>query len=320
MKKKFVFAFAVAAMFTACSDNPSSAEDNKSLGNSISAEGHKYTSAYRFTDNLLIYPWSCVYHHPGIFAWEETAGDTSSYKIEGDSLWIGPSPSEYDPENHYNNRERLAISNNHDGLIGTWKMTDCERNISTQVIECDHFINGLNGIAFDMIFTQDSVTNITKLDSASLLERFKVIEPYRFVGQMFSFHIGNETADSLVQAKQIEVLDYENIRINNQLFTLTDLSHFDATGMNYVSVYTSDGKSCTKIESLGHVNKEQCLEGNEELLLSARDHSDEEYLYKEGPINVFIYNNNEEFKKCMYSLLTSETLEFLNANASYEGE
>src|SRR5690554_2859021 len=115
MKKKFVFAFAVAAMFTACSDNPSSAEDNKSLGNSISAEGHKYTSAYRFTDNLLIYPWSCVYHHPGIFAWEETAGDTSSYKFGGDSLWIGPPPTEYDPENNYTTCKSLAYANNKEG-------------------------------------------------------------------------------------------------------------------------------------------------------------------------------------------------------------
>lgn len=337
MRKKFSILAVAAAFFASCGDSSSSPEEdvissssseekvesssNTYIPNGDYGEGYKYTEAVKIEGNLLVpnHPYTCAYHS-GNFVWEENTSklDTSSIKLEGDSLWIGPNPRLYDPEDPYYNTENLSISTDHDGYYGVWKSTGCKRNIETKEITCRPYIGNMSGIAQDMIITKDSVTTITKIDSSALDERFKRIDVGQFIAKL-RYDMGDLTEDSLVAANFIQVENNTSIRLNTQTFTLSDASKFDATGMNYVSIYSSNGKSCAQKESMGMVSKEKCLEGDEELLLSGRDHSEDCWLYEEGPIKAFSINNRTEFKDCLYSLLTQETIDFLNANAKYEG-
>ncbi|WP_407444804.1 hypothetical protein [Fibrobacter sp.] len=323
---KLASAFAAAIAFCACSDDNVSNPQNDSPAKSY-GDGYRITIPAKIDEaSGLFYQntYSCFYHpsadiHVGTFAWEQDTlfeDNINSIKVEGDSLWIGPNPSDYDPEDYYYRYEDLAISNNHDGIYGTWKKTGCKRDIATKEIECGPYINNLSGIAVDMIITKDSSTTIYKIDSTALDDSFKSINTGHFINYV-KYDMGSLTKDSLVAAGAIQV-ESNIIKLNTQTFTLSDASHFDDTGMNYVNIYTSNGKSCTLEESMGFISKEQCLAGDEELLLSGRDHSDEKWLYEEGPINGFSYDNRPEFKNCMHSLLTQETIEFLNANAEYD--
>ncbi len=310
-------------MFVACGDDSSSGPDNSSNGNSSqlpTSSGYKYTTAIKVGDGILVSQTHGCAYHSGNFVWEEYTSDidTSSFKVEGDSLWIGPKPSDYDPDNSYYRYENLSLSNNHDGIYGTWKRTGCERDIATKEITCGPYINGLSGITVDLIITTDSATSIFKIDTTVLGDKFKSLNFGSFIYK-FSFEMGDLTEDSLVAIGAIQA-DSSTIKINTQTFTLSDESYFDDTGMNFADIVSSNGKSCTSRGSLGFVSKEQCLAGDKELLLSERDHSDERWLYEEGPITGFSTSNTAEFRKCMYSLLTQETIDFLNANAHYEGE
>lgn len=323
---KLASAFAAAIAFFACSDdnvsNPQNDSSAKNLG-----EGYRFSTPIKYDEAAgLLYQntYSCFYHpsadiHVGTFAWEQDTlfeDNINSIKVEGDSLWIGPNPSYYDPDDYYYRYEDLAISNNHDGIYGTWKKTGCKRDIATKEIECGPYINSLSGIAVDLIITKDSNTVIYKIDRTAHENQFNNINIGHFISRL-KYDMGSLTVDSLVAVGAIQV-DSNIIRLNTQTFTLSDASHFDDTGMNYVNIYTSNGKSCTLQESLGFISKEQCLAGDEELLLSERDHGDEKSLYEDGPVNGFSYDNRDEFKNCMYSLLTQETIDFLNANAKYD--
>lgn len=322
---KLASAFAAAIAFCACSDDNVSNPQNDSPAKSY-GDGYRITIPAKIDEaSGLFYQntYSCFYHpsadiHVGTFAWEQDTlfeDNINSIKVEGDSLWIGPNPSDYDPEDYYYRYEDLAISNNHDGIYGTWKKTGCKRDIATKEIECGPYINNLSGIAVDLIITKDSSTAIYRIDSTALDGRSKSINIGHFINYV-KYDMGSLTEDSLVAIGAIQV-DSNIIRLNTQTFTLSVASHFDDTGMNFVNIYTSNGKSCTRQESMGFISKELCLAGDEELLLSERDHGDEKSLYEDGPVNGFSYDNRDEFKNCMYGLLTQETIDFLNANAEY---
>lgn len=323
---KLASAFAAAIAFCACSDDNVSNPQNDSSAKNF-GEGYRFSTPIKYDEAAgLLYQntYSCFYHpsadiHVGTFAWEQDTvfkDNINSIKVEGDSLWIGPNPSDYDPDDYYYRYEDLAISNNHDGIYGTWEKTGCKRDIATKEIECGPYINSLSGIAVDLIITTDSATSIFKIDTTVLGDKFKSLNIGSFIYK-FSFEMGDLTEDSLVAIGAIQA-DSSTIKINTQTFTLSDESYFDDTGMNFANIVSSNGKSCTSRGSLGFVTKEQCLAGDKELLLSERDHSDERWLYEEGPITGFSTSNTAEFRKCMYSLLTQETIDFLNTNAKYD--
>ncbi len=82
--------------------------------------------------------------------------------------------------------------------------------------------------------------------------------------------------------------------------------------MNYITTISSNGKTCTNTQRLGFIIEKLCKEESAEFLLSARDKSDDQLYYKEGPVEGFSVDNNDEFNKCAKGLPTEETKQLLN--------
>ena len=296
--------------------NPtSSANDNQELSHDY-GEGYTFAIPYRYDQDAgIIYQgtYTCNYHaDTKTFAWEENLEPTSAkvIKIVGDSMWVGPTSKDIADDPDYYNTENLALSTNHNGILGTWTITDCERKLGQTEIKCTGYIGNMGGIARNLRITEDSVYNTTLIDL-----NFKG-EPYKtnfdlFINRYTEYDIGDLTIDSLIEVNEFKQLSDRKFLIHNQEFTEGGDARFDSTGMNYIRTMSSNGKTCTNIQTLGFITEKLCKEKSEDFLLSARDKSDDRFYYENGPVEGFAVSNNEEYFECVKSLITEETLNYL---------
>ena len=119
------------------------------------------------------------------------------------------------------------------------------------------------------------------------------------------------TIEKTIKTESKELLK-QSFSIGNQLFEIVSTPKFDATGMNDISTISSNGKTCTNTQRLGFINEKLCKEESAEFLLSARDKSEDELYYKEGPVEGFSIDNNDQFKECTKGLPTEETKQLLS--------
>lgn len=327
MKKIYAVLFGMF-MFAACSDdNPTSGLNNSKTSTADFGEGYTYAIPIKYdeaTGRVYQGTYACNYHpDTKTFAWEEypESLEPGSYKIVGDSLWMGP-VTKQEAENEdqqsfydtYFNYETLALSNNHDGIYGEWKVTGCRRNLGSTEIKCRKYIGGLSGIARTLNITKDTIYNTTTVDLDNLEQN--EIKPASIIRNNLGFDIAEAmlsylliekivTKDPMQQQKQ-------SFSIGNQKFEEEFHFKFDKTGMNYITTLSSNGKTCTKTERVGYIAEKQCKEENAEFLLSARDKSEDELYYKEGPVEGFGIDNIDEFNECSKNLPTEETKQLLN--------
>lgn len=319
MKKAYTFLFGSLAL-AACSDsNPSSATNN-APSSYDSGEGYTIAMPFQYdetTGTAYIGTSSCYYHADSkTFAWEESieASSINSIKIIGDSLWLGPTSEDYDPEDYYYNYEKLALTTNHDGLYGTWELTGCTRVIGETEIKCDIYVNGLAGISQtykitkDTIYTTFSYNPVTA--KAFMDEHWQVprIIDHYFLDESTNFYL-----DSLSFANNIKIIDNSKFSIKNQIFEHQWKFEFNKKGFGTTYSFTSNGKTCEYIDFMEGITENMCKEGNADILLSGRDKAFEEDYYEDGPIKEFLTSRNtKEFQECMQSLILPETKSFLN--------
>ena len=67
---------------------------------------------------------------------------------------------------------------------------------------------------------------------------------------------------------------------------------------------------------MGFINEKLCKEETAEFLLSARDKSDDQSYYKEGPVEGFSIDNSDEFNECAKGLPTEDTKQLLSQYVS----
>lgn len=335
MKKTYAVLFGMF-MFVACSeDNPTS-----SLGNTQSTkpatqttdfgEGYTYAIPIKYdeaTGRVYQGTYVCNYHpDTKTFAWEEypESLDPGSYKIVGDSLWMGPAekqvsdnPDEQEFLDLYRNYETLSLSNDHNDIYGTWKVTGCKRQLGETDIKCSKFIGGMSGIARTMKITKDSVYITTTVDTDNLEQND--INIGAILDRNFGYDIGDAIIKQLLVEKTItkepKELLKQSFSIGNQLFEVVSAPKFDASGMNYITTMSSNGKTCTNTQRLGFINEKLCKEESAEFLLSDRDKSEEQFYYEEGPVEGFKIDNNNEFYECTKGLPTEQTKQLLSQYA-----
>ena len=316
MKKTSYILFPALLMVACGDDNSSSANDQQELGHDF-GDGYVYAMPYHYDQaSGIIYQgtFSCNYHaDTKTFAWEENPEsiESKAIKIVGDTMWIGPTSKEIAEAPDYYNSETLALSTDHNGILGTWRVTDCMRTLGQTEIRCTGYIASLSGIARTLTFTEDSVYNTTVIDISFGTKSYKtnfgnIIDKYS------GYNVGDLTVDSLIKANELEQLPDMKFRIHNQEFTEGGDARFDSTGMNYFRTMSSNGKTCTNIQTLGFITEKMCKEKSEDFLLSARDKSEEIYYYEDGPVSGFSVDNNEEYYECVKKLFTEETLNFLS--------
>jgi hypothetical protein len=337
MKKIFALA-TLAALFIACGDDKSSSptdteaalsESSNGKANNSSAgtdfgDGYTYAIAHRYDEATGIMSQrieTCNYHpSTKTFTWEENAIplDSNRLTVIGDSMWIGPvekfvadDPNMQQSYDAYENRETLLLSTDHNGIYGKWTMTGCTRTSGETEFKCSSSIARMTGIARTITITTDSVYTTTVVDLSNTTGKHDLLNLGKVLYNNLGFDIGNSAIDSLVEAQVIKVTSDTAFSIGNQTFIKGGSAKFDKTGMNYYETFSSNGKICTMHEQLGIITKEQCLEGNEDFLLSDRGDKDDSYHYEDGPVEGFNLDNREEYYECTKSLLTEETKNIL---------
>ena len=338
MKKFFTLA-TLAALFIACGDDNSSSatdtetslsESSNGKANNSSAgmdfgDGYTYAIVHRYdeTTGIMYQRIEACNYHPSTktFAWEASAIplDSNRLTVIGDSMWIGPVEKaiadDHDEQQFYDayeNRETLLLSSDHKGIYGKWTMTGCTRTYGETEFKCSSSIAGMTGIARTTIITTDSVYTTTVVDLSNTTRKHDLLNLSKVLYNNLGFDIGNSAIDSLVEAQVIKITSDTEFSIGNQTFTKGGSAKFDKTGMNYYETFSSNGKTCTMHEQLGIITKEQCLEGNEDFLLSDRgDKDDSSYYYKEGPVEGFNLDNREEYYECTKNLVKEETKKIL---------
>ena len=331
MKKIFGYTAAASLLFTiplfvACGDdNSASATNTPDFYDS--GEGYTYAIPYKYDEStgIAYQGTSACYYHPDskTFTWEEgaTALDSNKLTVVGDSLWMGPA-TKYVSENEgekefydvYYNYETLALSNNHDGIYGEWKVTGCRRDLGSTEIKCRKYIGGISGIARTLNITKDTVYNTTFVDLDNLVQN--EIKPANIIRSNLGFDIAEATLsymliENIIKKDPMQQLK-QSFSIGNQKFEEEFSFKFDKTGMSYITTLSSNGSTCTKIERLGYITEKQCKEESAEFLLSARDKSEEKFYYEDGPVEGFGIDNREEFNECAKKLPTEETRELLS--------
>lgn len=330
MKKIYAVLFGMF-MFAACSDdNPTSGLNNSKTSTADFGEGYTFAIPIKYdkeTGRVYQGTYACNYHPATkTFAWEEypESLDPGTYKIVGDSLWMGPAekqvsdnPDEQEFLDLYRNYETLSLSNDHNDIYGTWKVTGCKRQLGETEIKCSKFIGGMSGIARTMKITKDSVYITTTVDTDNLDQNDLNIGA--ILDRNFGYDIGDAIIKQLLVEKTItkepKELLKQSFSIGNQLFEVVSAPKFDATGMNYISTISSNGKTCTNTQRLGFINEKLCKEESAEFLLSDRDKSEEQFYYEEGPVEGFKIDNNNEFYECTKGLPTEETKQLLSQYA-----
>jgi hypothetical protein len=325
MKKAYAVLFG-SFLLVACGDDNSTSATGSLNANDF-GEGYTYAIPIKYdeaTGRVYQGTYACNYHpDTKTFAWEEypESLDPSSYKIVGDSLWMGP-VTKQEAENEdqqsfygtYFNYETLALSNNHDGIYGEWKVTGCRRNLGSTEIKCRKYIGGLSGIARTLNITKDTIYNTTTVDLDNLEQN--EIKPASIIRNNLGFDIAEAMLSYLLIEKIVTKDPMQQLKqsfsIGNQKFEEEFHFKFDKTGMNYITTLSSNGKTCTKTERAGYIAEKQCKEESAEFLLSARDKSEDELYYKEGPVEGFGIDNNDEFNECSKNLPTEETKQLLN--------
>ena len=173
----------------------------------------------------------------------------------------------------------------------------------------------MKGVARTLTITTDSVYNTTVIDPNSITGEINKLKLSQTLHNKLGFDIGDLYIDTLVETQVIKVISDTAFSIGSQTFTKGGSAKFDDTGMNFYETFSSNGKTCTKHEQLGIITKEQCLEGNEDFLLSDRGDVDDSYHYEEGPVEGFNLDNRDEYYECTQSLVTEETKNILSPHA-----
>ena len=325
MKKFFVLTASI--LLAACgNDSSTSATDTEKTSSFDFGEGYTYAMAHRYDENTgIMYQRieACNYHpSTKTFAWEESAIplDSNRLTINGDSMWIGPvekniadDPNMQQSYDAYENRETLLLSTDHNGIYGKWTMTGCERTFGETEFKCTSSIGNMRGIARTITITSDSVYNTTVIDLGNTTDKNIRSDLSQTLHNNLGFDIGD--IDTLVETQVIKVISDTAFSIGSQTFTKGGSAKFDDTGMNFYETFSSNGKTCTKHEQLGIISKEQCLEGNEDFLLSDRGDVDDSY--EEGPVEGFNVDNRDEYYECTQSLVTEETKSILKPFARH---
>ena len=114
---------------------------------------------------------------------------------------VSDNPDEQEFLDLYRNYETLSLSNDHNDIYGTWKVTGCKRQLGETDIKCSKFIGGMSGIARTMKITKDSVYITTTVDTDNLEQND--INIGAILDRNFGYDIGDAIIKQLLVEKTI---------------------------------------------------------------------------------------------------------------------
>ena len=340
-------AFLLAGCFESSSTSADTTTPNEISSSSISkptssfasadlGDGYTYATTYTYdeaTGLLNMGTVTCNYIPDSkSFAWGENNNPLykNKIKIVGDSMWIGPlekkvgedsiSQAWYDK---YDNIDTLALSNDNNGILGSWTVTTCTKTIGKTEINCtpehEDYIEDHRALRFTpdsvyitMSFKAKQIPDVQLTDEE--IENEKAIASYS-IFQELGFSFDPLVSGVLERNGIIKIYSYDyfhqSFSINDQPFERNFILRLDSAGMSYSMTFSSNEKKCQSHMSSAFITKELCLEGNKDILLSQKD----EYsrIYKEGgPLNFYVTGSADDYNKCRKELVNEETKNLLD--------
>lgn len=348
MKKSYAFLFVpflIAGCFetnsTSASDTDNSNETSSSSNANSSSvsnpndfgEGYTFATTYTFdeaTGLLNMGTVSCNYHPDSkTFTWGENNKPLFSNKIKivGDSLWIGPlerivsedtgGQTFYDK---FFNIDTLALSNNHNGILGIWTVTKCTRIIGETEINCTPEDEEPIEENKTLKFTSDSVYITKSLTNSSTTTKM-LYSSYSML-QELGFNFDPTVSFALEKYGIIKFSSdeyfHKSFSIGDQSFEKNNTVRYDSTGLTSSVTFSSNGKTCSHHINTAFITKELCQESNEDFLLSERDKSSDQMYYEEGPVGFYLIDDGNDYNACVKGLASEETRNLLNQKSSID--
>ncbi len=348
MRKSFTLLFVTFLLAGCFKNNTTSAPDSDNSNDASSSssvnsssvfnpndfgEGYTIATTYTYdeaTGLLNMGTVTCNYHPDSkTFTWGENNKPLFSNKIKivGDSLWIGPlerivsedagGQTFYDK---YFNIDTLALSNNHNGILGIWTVTKCTRVIGETEINCTPEDEEPIEENKTLKFTSDSVYITKSLTNSSttiemLYSSYSMLEELGFnFDPTESFALEKH---GIIKFSSDEYF-HKSFSIGDQSFERNNSVRYDPTGLNSSVTFSSNGKTCSNNIKAAFITKELCQESNEDFLLSERDKSSDQMYYEEGPVGFYMINSIDEYNDCVKGLASEETRNLLNQKFSID--
>lgn len=303
-------------------------------------EGYTFATTYTYDEStglLNMGTVTCNYNpNSESFTWSENNNPLykNRIKITGDSMWIGPLERRVSEDSidqawydRFDNIDTLALSNDNNGILGSWTVTTCTRVIGKTEINCsqdahdyieDHkaFRFTPDSVYITMMFKETQIPDVQLTDEE--LENIRALTSYSLLQELgFSF----DPTMSYFLEKDGIIKIYSNgyfhtsFSINNQPFERNLIIRLDSAGMYTSLEFSSNEKKCQMSGNRAFITKELCLEGNKDILLSNFD----EYGNQDGgPLGFYSIGFADDHDKCLKELVDEETrtmLEQLPHNA-----
>lgn len=312
--------------------NPTSSFASADLGN-----GYTFATTYTYVEStglLNMGTVTCNYSpNSESFTWGENNNSLykNRIKIIGDSMWIGPHERRVSEDSieqawydRYNNIDTLALSNDNNGILGSWTVTTCTRVIGKTEINCsqdahdyieDHkaFRFTPDSVYITMMFKETQIPDVQLTDEE--LENIRALTSYSLLQELgFSF---DPTMSYFLEKDGIikiysDGYFHKSFSINNQPFERNFIMRLDSAGMYSSLAFSSNEKKCETYANKAFITKQLCLEGNKDILLSnISEHSRQ--TYKDGvPLGFYVTHSADDYNKCLKELVNEETRTLLD--------
>ena len=306
-------------------------------------EGYTFATTYTYDEStglLNMGTVTCNYNpNSESFTWGENNNPLykNRIKITGDSMWIGPLEKRVSEDSidqawydRYDNIDTLALSNDNNGILGSWTVTKCTRVIGKTEINCtpehedfleDHraFRFTPDSVYITMMFKEKQIPDVQLTDEE--MENERAIISFSLL-QELGFLFDPTMSYFLEKDGIIKIYSYgyfhTSFSINNQPFERNLIIRLDSAGMYTSLEFSSNEKKCQTSGNRAFITKELCLEGNKDILLNQDDDYSRETYKEGGPLGFYSIGFADDHDKCLKELVDEETrtmLEQLPHNA-----
>lgn len=335
--KKIIALLSGTLLLAGCFDSSSTSASDTNNPNDISSssistgeylgDGYTFATTYTYdeaTGLLNMGTVTCNYKPDSkSFIWGENNNPLYKNKIKiiGDSMWIGPLERRVSEDSigqawydRYHNIDTLALSNDNNGIVGSWTITTCTRVIGKNEINCTPEFHDYVVDERALKFTPDSVY-ITMRYKTLPVAYEKSFTSYALLQEM-GFDFDPTMSELLKEHGFIKIYSdgyfYKSFSLNDQPFERNFVIRADSTGMFYSLEYSSNEKKCLSSMHGAFITKEVCSEGNKDILLYKYDDENDNIYRDGGPLNFYATGHIDDRDQCRSKLVNEETRDMLN--------
>ena len=302
--------------------NPTSSFASVDLG-----DGYTFATTYTYdeaTGLLNMGTVTCNYQPDSkSFIWGKNNNPLykNKIKITGDSMWIGPLERRVSEDSldqafydRYHNIDTLALSNDNNGIVGSWTITTCTRVIGKNEINCTPEFHDYVVDERALKFTPDSVY-ITRRYKTLPVAYENSFTSYALLQEM-GFDFDPFVSGVLERNGVIKIYSdgyfYKSFSLNDQPFERNFVIRADSTGIFYSLEYSSNEKKCLSSMHGAFITKEVCSEGNKDILLYKYDDENDNIYRDGGPLNFYATGHIDDRDQCRSKLVNEETRDLLS--------